>query len=171
MEKFWNIPPQTGVFLNMLVKAMKCRKVLEVGTSNGYSGLWLAEALSHTGGKLYTVESHRERFVLAEKNFKAAGLTGFIEQIFGHAPEVFSTSAFRARGLKFDFIFIDATKVEYASYLKALLPFLKPGGVLVADNAISHRTELGAFFAFLEKNHSLQSVLLPIGSGLMMSLK
>lgn len=170
-EKFWNIPPQTGNFLNMVVRSSRARKVLEIGTSNGYSGLWFAEALSHTGGKLYTVESHQERFDLARRNFEDAGVTSLVEQIFGHAPEVFSTPEFKERGLSFDLIFLDATKIEYESYLDSVLPFLKTEGLLIADNILSHRTELEGFMAYVQQKKELQFVELPLGSGLLFAFK
>ncbi len=170
-EKFWNVPPETGNFLNMTVRSAHARNVLEIGTSNGYSGLWFAEALSHTGGKLYTVESHRERFDLAAKSFEEAGVGPIVEQIFGHAPEVFLTPEFKKRGLVFDLIFLDATKVEYESYLESVLPLLKREGLLIADNVLSHHGELEGFLADVQQKKELQSLVLPLGSGLLFALK
>lgn len=168
---YWNIPAETGKFLNILVRSVQAKAVLEVGTSNGYSGLWFAEALSHTGGKLYTVESHQERYALAIQNFRAAGVESFVEQIFGHAPEVFLTPEFAARNLLFDVIFLDATKIEYNAYFQNVLPLLKSGGVLIADNVLSHADELPDFMAAVEKNSELTSVVVPIGSGVLMAVK
>lgn len=169
---FWNVPRSTGSFLNIITRAIKAKKVLEVGTSNGYSGIFLAEALSHNQGTLYTVESHKERFALAAANFKKAGLDSHIEQILGHAPEVFVDFAKRREAQEgFDVIFIDATKMEYKSYLEALMPFLKPEGVLVADNCLSHKSELEDFLEFTQKSPFLQSTLLPFDNGLMLCLK
>lgn len=170
-NNFWNISPTTGKFLNILLKVKKVKTALEVGTSNGYSALWFAEALSHTGGKLYTIESHEERFLLAQKTFQEAGVGSFVEQIKGHAPEVFSTPSFQNRALSFEFIFLDATKMEYAAYFQSLLPLLCPGGLLVADNVISHRAELGAFFQLLTTHDELDAVEIPLGSGLMLFYK
>lgn len=159
------MPPTTGAFLNMLVKIAGARNVLEIGTSNGYSGIWLAEALSHSGGCLYTVESNKERFELARKNFKRAGLDTSIKQILGHAPEIFPQIDQR-----FELMFVDATKMEYKSYVEGLLPMLKSGGLIVADNAISHVDELVDFFEFLNKQKNLQNLLMPVDNGLMMTL-
>lgn len=168
---FWNIPPETGKFLNILVRSIQAKAVLEVGTSNGYSGLWFAEALSHTGGKLYTVESHQERFDLAGRHFEAAGVEQFVEQIFGHAPEIFSTPEFVSQKLMFDLIFLDATKIEYKSYFEKVLPLLKSGGVMIADNVLSHADELPDFMAAVQQNSQLTSVVVPIGSGELMAIK
>lgn len=170
-NKFWNISRETGIFLNILVRSVQARNILEIGTSNGYSGLWFAEALSHTDGKLYTVESHKERFGLAEQHFSEAGVEKNVEQIFGHAPEVFLTSEFEKLGLVFDLIFLDATKIEYGSYFDAVIPLLKPNGVLIADNILSHREELQGFMAEVQKKQELRTVVLPLGSGLLIALK
>lgn len=170
-EKFWNVSPQTGNFLNILVRSVRARSVLEIGTSNGYSGLWFTEALSHTGGKLYTVESHKERFSVASGHFAEAGVGEYVEQIFGHAPELFSTPEFRARGTNYDVIFLDATKMEYESYLEAVFPFLKTGGLLIADNVLSHKDELKGFMAYVQQKQEFRSEVLPMGSGLLLALK
>jgi predicted O-methyltransferase YrrM len=162
--QFWNVPFTTANFLHMLVKAVGAKKVLEIGTSNGYSGIYLAEALSGQGGVLYTVESHRERFLLAQENFQKSGLAPFIQQIFGHAPEILT----ELPG-DFDLVFIDATKMEYKSYLEVLLPKVRRGGLIVADNALSHGEEMRDYFEFLEKLAGVESVLLPFDNGVFLS--
>ncbi len=163
---FWNVPQTTALFLHMMVRVTQAKKVLEIGTSNGYSGIHLAEALSHNQGVLYTVESHAERFKIAGQNFQRAGLTPFIKQIFGHAPEILPEV-----NEVLDLIFLDATKLEYKSYLEVLIPKLRSGGVMIADNCVSHRKELGEFFKLVEEAPELESVLLPFDSGLLMAIK
>ena len=138
------------------------RSVLEIGTSNGYSGIWIAEALSHTGGRLYTVESHAERFQMASENFLEAGVAPWIVQVKGHAPEIFADFRYGP----FDLIFVDATKLEYASYLEAVLPMLAPGGLIVCDNAVTHAGELEGFFEMIEKRSDLEGSLLSMDNGL-----
>ncbi len=170
-EKFWNVGRETGNFLNIMVQSIRAQTVLEIGTSNGYSGIWFAEALSHTGGKLYTVESHKERFGLAREHFGEAGVEKFVEQISGHAPEVFSQEDFIKRKLRFDLIFLDATKGEYESYLAAVMPLLKTGGLLIADNVLSHAGEVAGFLASVQQNPEFRSAVLPMGSGLLYAIK
>jgi len=197
---YWNVPRTTGEFLNMMVLACGARKVLEIGTSNGYSGLFMAEALSHGKGLLYTVESNRERFEAAARNFKEAGMEPFVRQILGHAPEIFNREAISekleaisagvlagdaplpgerdlsgkaalAGARDFDLVFMDATKMEYKSHLEAVLPRVRPGGLIIADNCTSHSKDLKEFFEFVEKSPGLKSLLLPFDSGLMMIFK
>lgn len=166
-------------------------EVLEIGTSNGYSGIWLAAVLQEMGrGKLVTVESNAARFELARANFLEAGVSDFVVQVKGHAPEVFEGEEFEealrelgvesgeaargAPGEVFDLIFVDSTKMEYVSYLEFVLPMLRSGGMLVADNCVSHREELGEFFDELEKRRGWGEIdyfLLELDSGLMLVTK
>jgi predicted O-methyltransferase YrrM len=200
---FWNVPRTTGEFLNILVRVSGAKKALEIGTSNGYSGIYIAEGLSHNGGLLYTVESNGERFRLAAKNFAAAGVADFVRQVKGHAPEILpevakvsgvgagvnvGASGFGA-GLAagsvggagvaevtipaagFDLIFIDATKMEYKSYVAVLLPMLRTGGMIIADNCLSHADEVREYVSYLNSCADMQNVLLPVDNGLLLSLK
>lgn len=165
-EKFWNISPETGAFLNTLIRTEKIKTILEIGSSNGYSGIWLAEALSHNKGHLYTIESHKkERYGLALKNFQESGLTN-ITPILGHAPEDLPLTP-----KKFDLIFLDATKYEHLSYFEALKDRLKIGGLIITDNAISHEKDLKSYKAAVKNLSNWHSNLLNIGTGLFISQK
>jgi predicted O-methyltransferase YrrM len=166
-DTYWNIDSGTGRFLNLLIVFFKCKNVLEIGTSNGYSGIWIAEALTKTNGHLYTIESHKKkRYGLATTNFKKAKLSKYITQILGHAPETIPKTP-----KKFDLIFLDATKYEYPDYLTAAIDRTKKGSIIVADNISSHKKELQPF---LEKVHALKnftSYELHLGKGLLLSLR
>lgn len=161
-KEFWIISRKTGEFINKLIRDNNIKIVLEVGTSIGYSGIWIAEALSHTKGKLYTIESHDERFKKAQENFKQAGLSDYITQLKGHAPDIEIPDMF-------DLLFLDATKIEYVSYIKTFLFHMKKGGIIIADNAISHRDALKEYEQYIFNSPQLKSELLNIGSGLFIS--
>lgn len=179
---FWNISKETGLFLNQIIRITNTKTVLEIGTSNGYSGIWIAEALMQNAKKsrtkadpktfhLHTIESHKKlRFNLATENFKKAKLTKYITQILGHAPDVIPPSP-----KYFDLIFLDATKYEHPDYLKAILPRTRKNSIIITDNAISHKEELKPYFKAAKeiatKTKSLKNFLLPIGSGLFISIK
>lgn len=165
-DKFWNISPQVGQFLNLLIKDRKYKTVLEIGTSNGYSGIWLAEAIKTTRGHLYTIESKKERFILAKENFKKAGLSRYITQILGHAPEDIAV-----KPRFFDIAFFDATKYEHPLYFSAISSRLKKGGMIITDNIISHKKELLPYLNLLQKSKNWESVELNIGNGLMVSYR
>ena len=165
-DEYWNVPRTSAEFLNFLVRLIGAKRVLEVGTSNGYSGLWLAEALSSTDGRLWTVESHEGRFEEADKNFERAGLSGYVELIKGHAPEVLGD----IEG-EFDMVFLDATKGEYVDFAEVLVPRMRSGGLLVADNCTTHAEELREFMAYVRDDSRLESILLPFDHGLMLCIK
>lgn len=162
--EYWNVSRSIGVLLSTLVKILKAQTVLEIGTSTGYSGVLFAEALSHTNGMLYTVESHAERFELARDSFERAGLDAFVHQVKGHAPEVLEEID---AAVLFDIAFFDATKMEYQQYLEAVLPRLRKGGLIIADNVVSHKESVQPFVDEVEKNGSLQWFELDIDSGLL----
>lgn len=159
---YWVISRPIGKFLNDLVRKQKMKTALEVGTSIGYSGIWLAEGLKETGGKLYTIESHKERFNKAKENFKKAELLNEIVQLKGHAPDVQIDDMF-------DLLFLDATKCEYVSYLVAFLFHMKKGGVIIADNALSHKNELRKYHDYIFNSPHLESKLIKEGSGIFIS--
>lgn len=167
---FWNVPPATGVFLNSLVGLVKAQKVLEIGTSNGYSGICLAEALSHTDGVLYTVESHQKRFAMAKENFAKSGLEKFIRQVPGHAPEILYEKE-REWDWLWDLVFIDATKMEYQSYAEFLVGRVRSGGLIIADNAVSHGREMKGYLDFVNSHPDLRTVVLPFDKGVALSVK
>ena len=127
-ENFWNITPDVGAFLFTLIKERNYKIGLEIGTSNGYSGIWLSKALEEQGGHLYTIESHAQRFQMAEENFKKAKIKN-ITQIKGHAPE-----AIPKKPKMLDFAFFDATKYEHIKYFEILESRIKKGGMIITDN-------------------------------------
>ena len=182
-KRYWNVPRTTGLFLNMMVKMLGAEQVLEIGTSNGYSGIFFAQALGQKGGRLLTIESHKQRFAEAQSHFQEAGVSSTIEQIFGHAPEIFSeifdekSALYRKLFVDqkkepfFDLIFIDATKMEYASYFEVLFQYLKAGGLFIADNALSHQKEMSVYLNSVQAHPQLENALLPFDNGLMLSYK
>ncbi|NIA02119.1 MAG: hypothetical protein GWP15_01935 [Nitrospirae bacterium] len=164
---YFNISPETGKFLNLLIKNRKYQQILEIGTSNGYSGIWIAEALSRTGGHLHTIESHeKKRYFLAKENFKFSDLSEHITLILGHAPKDLPKTP-----KMFDMAFFDATKVEHLSYFKAISPRIKKGGMIVTDNMISHKKKLKPYLNHIQKKPNWHSHLIHIGTGLLISLK
>ena len=165
-EKYWNISSETAQFLNLLIKDRKYKTVLEIGSSNGYSGIWMAEALSHTNGHLYTIESNEERFDAAAENFKSSGLSKYITQILGHAPEDFPQALD-----PLDLAFFDATKSEHQSYFHTIAPHIKKGGIIITDNTITHRKDLLPFINSIKSDPEWQSTELKLGDGILLSVK
>lgn len=145
-----NVPESDGKVLYDLIIKHKYTKALEIGTSTGHSGIWIAWALSKTGGKLITVEIDEERYKEALKNFKEAGLAGYIDARLADAHELVP----KLKG-PFDFVFCDADKYWYKNYFIAAAPKLEIGGCYTAHN-VSHRRR-GGTGEFLDYVKSLQN--------------
>lgn len=167
-ETVWIVGPKTGKMLHWLIRVTEPAVVVEIGTSVGYSALWMADALEKNGrGELWTVESHAERFDRARKNIQEGGLDHRIHQIKGHAPEVFIQEGIPD---EVDFAFLDATKMEHEAYFQALIPRLKSGSFVVVDNVLSHRFgHMEQFIATLHKDKRLHTVEIPVGDGLLIA--
>ncbi|MBB5934334.1 O-methyltransferase [Streptomyces zagrosensis] len=165
-HKMLNITHDTGVFLTLLIKTGKSKNVLEIGTSNGYSTLWLADAVGE-GGSVTTVEQAPHKLAMAERNFQRAGLSTRIQQI---ADEAGRFIASREVG-EYDFIFLDSDREQYVDWWPALQRILADGHVLVVDNATSHAHQLVEFNRLVEATDGYLSSLCPIGKGELVILK
>lgn len=128
-KTYLSVSESTGRMLRLLTEATGARHVVEIGTSTGYSGLWFALALSRTGGKLTTFEIDSGRAALAQEHFRRARVDGHVEIVLGDAHVTVNK-------LKepIDILFLDADKPGYIHYLRKLLPLVRPGGLIVADN-------------------------------------
>lgn len=124
-----NVPEADGKILHEIILRNKYKKALEVGTSTGHSAIWIAWALSKTGGKLITIEIDEGRYRRALANFKEAGLSEYIDTQLADAHQLVNQLAG-----PFDFVFIDADKDWYTNYAKALIPKVERGGCITAHN-------------------------------------
>jgi predicted O-methyltransferase YrrM len=165
--KMLNITRDTGEFLAVLIRATLARRVLEIGTSNGYSTLWLASAAQAIGGAVTTVEFSDYKVGLASKNFDRSGLRPYISLLHDDASRVLERSADSA----FDFIFLDSERPEYPGWWLNLKRVLRPGGLLVVDNATSHPQEMAPFVALVKADTSFTTSLVPVGNGEFMAVK
>lgn len=166
-DEFWNVSHQTGNFINMLIKLMGAKNVLEIGTSNGYSGLWIASALKETNGHLTTIEFWEKRQSLARKYFEECSLSDLATFIIGDAYQVLTTQI----SDEFDLIFIDANKQEYLRFFEAVHPMLKKGGVILADNITSHAQKVKPFVDAISSHKEYQTQILDLPDGLLMAYK
>lgn len=165
-EDFWNISRASANFLNMLVKISGAKNVVEVGTSNGYSGIWIAKALKETGGHLTTIEYYEKRIVLAQENFKKCGVDDIITIKQGSACDVLETIDF-----EIDFAFIDANKSEYIKYFDIISPKLKKGGIIAADNITSHPEKVASFVEKIKSDPDYQVEILDLPAGMLLGYK
>jgi predicted O-methyltransferase YrrM len=162
-----NITPDTGAFLAVLVRATQARRVLEIGTSNGYSTLWLAEAAAALGGRVTTLEFAPDKWELAQATFARSGLAATITSVQGDAGGWLAA----AQTASADLVFLDADRSRYPAWWPDLRRVLRPGGTLVVDNAISHAAELAAFETMLRADDAFTCALLPVGKGELVAVR
>lgn len=160
-HRMLNITPDTGEFLSVLIRATNAQRVLEIGTSNGYSTLWLADASNAIGGKVTTVELSEYKFNLAAQNFKRSDLSSTIKQVHGDAGDLLA----EAKDSTYDLIFLDSERSEYSGWWPDLKRVIRPGGLLVVDNAISHSDEMAPFISLVESDQNFATSLVPVGKG------
>ena len=159
-RRMLNITPDTGRLLWILARATEATRILEVGTSNAFSTIWLADAARATGGRVTTLELDPGKIALAGANLAAAGLGDLVDVVEGRAEE----SLARLPG-PFDLVFLDADRPSYLAYLELVVPRLRVGGLLVADNVTSHAAELEDYLRRVKSHPQLLSVTVPIGNG------
>lgn len=165
-QDFWNISRASANFLNMLIKISGAKNVIEVGTSNGYSGIWIAKALKENGGHLTTIEYYEKRIVLAQENFKKCEVDDIITIKQGSATDVLETLQD-----EFDFAFIDANKGEYIKYFDIINPKLKKGGIIAADNITSHPEKVAPFVDKIKSDPNYQVEILDLPAGMLIGYK
>ena len=167
-KDFWNIPRKTAVLINTFIKMMNAQSVLEIGTSNGYSGIWIAKALKQTGGKLTTIEFYEKRQSVAIENFKKCGVDDIIRPLQGSACDVIETFAPEE---KFDFVFIDASKREYIKYFELIKSHLTEKALIVADNIISHAEKVQDFIDAVDADDEFQYEIVEVPGGILVAYK
>jgi len=171
-DDYWNVGRDNAQLLALLVKTLNARRVLEIGTSNGYSTLWFARALEEVGpgGEVVAIEHDEGRAALARANFRRAGLDHVITLRVGDARTLIAQEQ-SSSDAPFDFVFLDAEKSEYADYLRAALPLVRSGGLLVGDDTRSLRDQMAEYVALAFSHPALESVEVPIDDGIIVSRK
>jgi predicted O-methyltransferase YrrM len=172
-----NVPEGDGRILYDLIIKNQYKKALEIGTSTGHSAIWMAWALSKTGGKLITIEIDEGRYRQARANFKEAGLSAYIDARLADAHRLVNDLAG-----PFDFVFIDADKNWYVNYARAVIPKLETGGCLAAHNVHAPRPGsrgsrrgmmgTGEYYEFITSQLGFETLIHPASwSGLAVSYK
>ncbi len=161
-----NVPIEDGRLLRLLTETTGAKHVVEIGTSNGYSGIWICLALKKTGGKLVTHEIDEGRASLARQNFKRAGVDDIVTLVMGDAHET-------VKNLKdpIDLLFLDADKPGYIDYLNKLLPLVRPGGLVLGHNMRRPAPD-PRFIKAITTNPDLESLFVHMNNaGMSVSLK
>jgi len=159
---YLSVPIQDGKALRLLTEATGAKDVVEIGTSTGYSGLWLCLALQRTHGHLTTFEIDHQRASMAQQQFKEAGVEQMVSIIEGDAHEQIA----KLKG-PVDVAFIDADKSGYVDYLHKLLPMMRPGGLILAHNV----EMVPDYIKEVTTNADLETIFYTEGAGLAVTLK
>jgi predicted O-methyltransferase YrrM len=166
-EFLLSVGPATGQLINLLAKEMKAKTLLEVGSSYGYSTVWLAEAARHTGGKVISLEIHAEKQKQARASIEKAGLSGFVDFRLGDARDSLSKLE-----QSVDFVLLDLWKNFYIECFDLFYPKLRDGALIVADNMLYPESALPyaeAYRKHIRTKPGIQSVMLRVGSGIELS--
>ena len=161
-QRYRNIEPESALFLAMQIRVQQSKKILEIGTSTGYSTLWLANAAQETQGQITTLEIEPDRTAQAQQYAQELGLDHVIDFRIGDAQ------AFLNNNLNhYDFILLDAERDAYVDYWNNLQHMIAPkSGILIVDNVISHAAEVQEFIALVQSDARFITTTLSVGAGL-----
>jgi predicted O-methyltransferase YrrM len=160
-RKLLNLEPATAEVVAMLLQIAGTRDVLEIGTSNGYSTIWLAATIGPLGGRVTSIDKDPQKHALARENLAAVDLLRYVDLRLGDATEI----AARLTG-PFDCLFFDADRISAPKQLEILLPKLALPGLLLADNALSHPDQIAGYLARIEEMERISHTIIPVGKGL-----
>jgi predicted O-methyltransferase YrrM len=164
LARWRSVEPETAAMLGVLVRAMGARRVLEIGTSNGYSTIWLGDAAQAAGGGVVSLDVLAERTAAAASHLAAAGLSDVVELRTEDAAVALPSFAAGA----FDFVFLDAERPAYAGYWPQLVRVLASPGLLAVDNVLSHAGEVAELLGVVETDDRVVSAVVPIGAGVLL---
>jgi len=167
LRRLRNVEPDTAALLALLVRATGARRVLELGTSNGYSTLWLAAAARSAGGVVVSVDTDAQRSAMAARNLQRGGLRDLVELRVEDAALTLRSSA---DGV-WDMVFLDAERSAYLGYWQDLVRSLRPAGLLAVDNVLSHASELVQFRASVQADARVSEAMAPTGAGLLLVVR
>ncbi len=165
--KMRNLEAPSAEFIFILIRACRAKRVLEIGTSNGYSTLWLASAVQALNGRVTTLDNSTRKAEMARQNFERAKLQSSIDFHLTDAGEFLK----RSPAASFDFVFLDTDRELFVPWWPYLQRVLAPGGLLVADNAISHAEDMAPFKQLVEQTSGYSTSVVPVGKGEFIVLK
>jgi predicted O-methyltransferase YrrM len=165
-RKMLNLEPETAQLLSILARSAKATRVLEIGTSNGYSTIYLASAVAETGGKIISIERSPDKQSMARENLSRAGLLDYVDLRLGEA-----TAIVRELAGPFDFVFFDGDRISAPEQVRLLLPKLAPAVLLLADNALSHPAEIAGYLSTVASLEGFEHLVVPVGKGLSLAYR
>ncbi len=165
------ISKNIGMFYNIMLKSINAKKILEIGMSVGYSGLWFADAVmssTQSDGQIITIDREKFKIDKATQNFDEAGVSSLIKIREGEAKKILNKVREEFGENYFDFIFIDADKESYIEYFDLCLPLVRKGGIIGADNILlpeRFNDMMTNYLEYVRSNPNVQSVTVPIDNG------
>lgn len=159
-RRMLNLEPPTAELVSILAQSSRARNVLEIGTSNGYSTIWLAASVAPSGGRVTSIDRNPEKHRMARENLNQAGLLESVDLRTGDATDVIA-----ALPGPFDLVFFDADRTSAPKQLELILPKLARPALILADNALSHPEQIAGYLAAIH-NLNFQHVVVPVGKGL-----
>ncbi len=162
--RMWSVPRSTGEFLYKHVLHHKPKIILELGTSSGYSTLWLAAAAATYGGHVYTIEVAQPKIEIAQSYIDQVGLHDYVSIIPGMIRDVLATWT-----TPIDFVFLDADKMNYLSYMLTLETLIAPGGTVIADNVLDFADLMRDFLDHMQTSGRYTTEILTIDHGLLVA--
>jgi predicted O-methyltransferase YrrM len=160
-KKMLNLESDTAQLVSMLVRSSQRKRLLEIGTSNGYSTIWLAWAARITGGQVFSIDRDEQKLLQADANLQRAHLREFVELFHGDATEI--VTDFPG---PFDFVFFDADRISAPKQLALLIPKLAPDAFVLADNVLSHPNEIAGYMEAIREAPGFEHIVVPVGKGL-----
>ena len=176
-ERLNCISKNIGMFYNIMLKSINAKKILEIGMSVGYSGLWFADAVmssTQSGGQIITIDREKFKIDKAMQNFDEAGVNSLIKIREGEARKILHEIKEEFGENYFDFIFIDADKESYIEYFDLCLPLVRKGGIIGADNILlpeRFNEMMADYLSHVRSNPNVQSVTVPIDNGEEVTIK
>ncbi len=165
-RRMLNLEQPTAHLISLLILSSKRKCLLEIGTSNGYSTIWLVWSSLAVDGHVISIDRSAEKQALADQNLKRAGLRDRVELKLGDATEIVASLVG-----PFDLVFFDADRLSAPAQLKLLLPKLSPGALVLADNALSHPAEIAPYLEMIQSLPDFDHMIVPVGKGLSLACK
>ena len=165
-DRYFTLHPDTAELIHIMVQSAGCNRLVEVGVSHGYSTLWLAHAARLTGGTVTSLEINPKNIEFARRNLADAGLSDAVDLVLGDARDTLSTLSG-----PIDFFLLDSWEDVYLECLELIVPLLRPGGLLVADNVTAGTARTDAFVQALHDHQDIETINVPIGRNIQVSAK
>ncbi|MBI2190410.1 MAG: class I SAM-dependent methyltransferase [Planctomycetes bacterium] len=165
-DRMFTLHPDTSRLVHILIQSARCKSLVEIGVAHGYSTIWLAHAARIMGGHVTSLEVNPKSVEIARRNVKEAGLLSLVDFVLGDARETL-------KGLKgpVDFVLMDCWEWLYVDCLQTIVPLLRPGGLLVADNVEPGDAESDRYIRALEEHPLMETVPVPIGRKIEVSMR